>query len=290
MTLHGFRIRTYNKITKKGILYMVATPIGNLEDMTLRAIRILGEVDFIACEDTRVSGKLLKHYGIETKLISLHSHSKDNKYELILNKLVNGESIAYITDAGTPGVSDPGQTLIQRINELKNQETQELKNNDVVIASEVKQSDTSCHPRPDRGSTNSLVDSRLRGNDNKKNNNDIKIIPIPGASAVVAAVSVSDIVNKEFYFAGFLPKKKGRQTKFRELINLDAPIIIYESALRLERTLKDIREYFGGDAEVFVAREMTKLFEESWGGSAEEILSNLKSHKLKGEIVLIVKN
>jgi len=266
------------EITKKGTLYMVATPIGNLEDMTLRAIRVLAEVDFIACEDTRVSGKLLKHYKIETKLISLHSHSKENKYELILNKLVNGESIAYITDAGTPGVSDPGQELIQRIRQI------------------TKPSNV-CHSALDAESIQ--IDPRVKPEDDNVCNlsnqqinelSNIQIIPIPGASAVAAAVSISGLVNKEFYFAGFLPKKKGRQTKFRELINLDAPIIIYESALRLERTLKDIREYFGGDAEVFVAREMTKLFEESWGGSAEEILSNLKSHKLKGEIVLIVKN
>ena len=216
---------------------MVATPIGNLEDITLRAIRILKEVDLIACEDTRVTGKLLHHYEVNTKMISLHSHSKQNKLDLVLNKLLNGEDVAYVTDAGTPGVSDPGFTLIREVNK----------------------------------------------------NEDIEIFPIPGPSAVAAAVSVSDLVNKEFFFAGFLPKKKGRQTKFRELINLEAPIVIYESALRLERTLADVREYFGEDTDVFIAREMTKMFEESWGGKVEEVLDDIKNHKIKGEIVLIVR-
>ncbi len=216
---------------------MVATPIGNLEDITLRAIRILKEVDLIACEDTRVTGKLLKHYEIDTKMISLHSHSKQNKFDLIMNKLINGEDVAYTTDAGTPGISDPGFALIREI----------------------------------------------------KKNKEIDVFPIPGASAVAAAVSVSDLVNKEFFFAGFLPKKKGRQTKFKELKEIDAPVVIYESAMRLERTLTDIKEYFGEDTEVFVAREMTKMFEECWGGKVEEVLKNLKNHKIKGEIVLIVR-
>jgi len=254
---------------------MVATPIGNLEDMTLRAIRVLKEVDFIACEDTRVSGKLLKHYEIDTKLISLHSHSKDNKYELILNKLINGESIAYITDAGTPGVSDPGQRLVAEIlssksKTLNKSQITNSKHNEVVISSKTKQSEGS------RDSSPAVQ-------------NDIQIVPIPGASAVATAVSVSDLVNKEFYFVGFLPKKKGRQTKFKELINIEAPIIIYESALRLERTLKDVREFLGEDAEVFIAREMTKMFEECWGGNIISVILDLKNHKMKGEIVLIVK-
>lgn len=215
---------------------MVATPIGNLEDITLRAIRILKEVDFIACEDTRVSGKLLKSYKIDTKLISLHAHSKENKYELILNKLINGKNIAYITDAGTPGVSDPGKNLVK-------------------VAK-------------DKG---------------------IDVLPIPGANALATAVSVSDLINKEFYFAGFLPKKKGRQTKFNELKNMNAPVVVYESALRLERTLKDIEQYLGKNAEVFIAREMTKMFEEYWGGKVGDVLTDLGSHKLKGEIVLIMR-
>ncbi len=232
---------------------MVATPIGNLEDITLRALRVLKEVDLIACEDTRVTGKLLAKYEIKNKMLSLHSHSKQNKFDLVLNKLVNGEDVAYVTDAGTPGVSDPGFALIKAIR--------------------------SCHPEQNEGSQDSSPAVQ----------NDISIIPIPGSSAVVSAVSVSDLVNKEFFFAGFLPKKKGRQTKFKELREIQAPIVIYESVLRLERTLRDIEEYLGSDTGVFIAREMTKMFEEYWSGSVEEILADLKNHKLKGEIVLIVR-
>ncbi|OPZ23014.1 MAG: Ribosomal RNA small subunit methyltransferase I [bacterium ADurb.BinA186] len=117
-----------------------------------------------------------------------------------------------------------------------------------------------------------------------------KIVPVPGASAVAAAISVSGMVEKEFYFAGFLPKKKGRQTTFKLLTSLDCPIVIYESAIRLPKTLGDIKEYFGDDSEVFIAREMTKMFEEYWGGNVLEVISGLKEHKMKGELVLIVKS
>ncbi len=117
----------------------------------------------------------------------------------------------------------------------------------------------------------------------------MKIIPIPGASALTASASVSGMIEKEFYFAGFLPKKKGRQTKFKSFSSLDCPIIIYENALRLERTLKDIQTYLGEETEVFIAREITKMFEEYWGDNVSSLLENLKAHTLKGEIVLIVK-
>lgn len=229
-----------------GILYIVSTPIGNLEDMTLRAISVLKSVDLIACEDTRVSGKLLKHFEIKKPLVSYFQHSKLSKIEYIINELEAGKNIALITDAGTPGISDPGQALICKIREL------------------------------------SSINDQMK-------NDIISIIPIPGASALTAATSISGMIEKEFYFAGFLPKKKGRQTKFNELSKLDVPIIIYESALRLERTLGDIKTYFGADTEVSIAREMTKMFEEYWGGNVEEVISDLKSHQLKGEIVLVVK-
>ena len=229
-----------------GTLYIIATPIGNLEDITLRALRVLKEADMIACEDTRVTKKLLDHFEIKTPTISYFQHSKLSKIEYIIDQLKSGKNIALVTDAGTPGISDPGQRLIAEIQ-----------------------------------------------NDQWKTTNDksfgIKIIPIPGSSALTAVASVSGMIEKEFYFAGFLPKKKGRQTKFKQLCFLDVPIVIYESAMRLERTLEDINLYFGGNTEVFIAREVTKMFEEYWGGDIAQVREELRTHKLKGEIVLIVK-
>ena len=227
-------------------MYIVATPIGNLEDMTLRAIRILKSVDLIACEDTRVSGKLLAHFGPpaggKKPLVSYFQHSKLSKIEYIIDELKAGKDIALITDAGTPGISDPGQALISAI----------TNNQDTITK--------------------------------------IKVIPIPGASALAAAASVSGMIEKEFYFAGFLPKKKGRQTQFTKFKSFGCPIVIYESAMRLERTLNDIKKYMGDKAEVFIAREMTKMFEEYWGGTIQEVISTLRNHQIKGEVVLIVKN
>lgn len=224
---------------RSGILYIVATPIGNLEDITLRALRILKEVDLIACEDTRVTGQMLKHFEIKKPLISYFQHSKLSKIEFIIDELKSGKNIALVTDAGTPGISDPGQELIAGI---RNREL------------------------------------------------GIRVIPIAGASALAAAASVSGLIEKEFYFAGFLPKKKGRQTEFKKLLSLDIPIVIYESAMRLPRTLGDIKTYFGVSAEVFIAREMTKMFEEYWGGTITSVIEDLKNHQMKGEIVLIVKS
>lgn len=225
-------------IKNKGTLFIVATPIGNLEDMTLRAIRVLKEVDLIACEDTRVTRHLLDHFEIKTPTVSYFAHSKLSKIEYLIEQLQSGKSIALVSDAGTPGISDPGEYLIARI---RNQES------------------------------------------------GIMIIPVPGASALTAAASVSGMIDKDFYFAGFLPKKKGRQTEFKNLATLGVPVIIYESALRLAKTLGDIKEYFGENTEVFIAREITKMFEEYWGGKIEVVQSELPKHTLKGEIVLIVK-
>ena len=219
-----------------GILYIVATPIGNMGDITKRAVEILSTVDFVACEDTRVAGGLLHQLNIKKELIALHQHSSDEKINYLIRELEAGKSIAYVSDSGTPGISDPGQKLVAR--------------------------------------------SKEQG---------VRIIPIPGASAVTAAISASGMVEKEFYFAGFLPKKKGRETKFKQLANLSVPIVIYESAPRLEKTLLDVKKFFDSDAEVFIAREMTKKFEEYWGGNVEEIISDLKNHKIKGEFVLIAK-
>jgi len=222
----------------KGILYVVATPIGNLKDITLRAIEVLQNVDLIACEDTRHTGMLLKSLSIKKPMVSYFQHSKLDKIEYIIDQLLSGNNIALVTDAGTPGISDPGQALISQIRNLEQE---------------------------------------------------IKIIPVPGASALAASASVSGLVEKELYFAGFLPKKKGRQTQFKRLVEINAPIIFYESANRLERTLGDIRTYFGDSVQVFIAREMTKVFEEYWGGEIEEVIFSLNQHKIKGEIVIIIK-
>ena len=220
-----------------GTLFVIATPIGNLSDITIRALEILKSVDLIACEDTRVSGKLLAHFEIKKPLVSYFQHSKLSKIEYIIDELKAGKDIALITDAGTPGISDPGGMLVREIREVGG----------------------------------------------------IGVIPVAGASAVVAAASVSGMIEKEFYFAGFLPKKKGRQTQFTKFKSFGCPIVIYESAMRLERTLNDIKKYMGDKAEVFIAREMTKMFEEYWGGTVSEVIATLKNHQIKGEVVLIVK-
>lgn len=250
----------------KGILYIVATPIGNLEDITLRTLRVLKEVDLIACEDTRNTGQLLKHFNIEKPLVSYFQHSKLSKVEHIIEQLLAGKNIALMTDAGTPGISDPGQALISKIREIDHNPltithlNNEMKNNSINEKCKLSNEKINC----------------------------IKIIPIPGPSAVAAAASVSGMIEKEFYFAGFLPKKKGRQTKFNQFKSLDCPIVIYESALRLERTLNDIKSYLSEETQVFIAREMTKMFEEYWGGKINDVLSDLKNHTLKGEIVVVV--
>jgi 16S rRNA (cytidine1402-2'-O)-methyltransferase len=247
-----------------GTLFVVATPIGNLEDMTLRAIRVLKEVDLIACEDTRVTRKLLDYYSIQTHTISYFQHSKLSKIDFIVNQLKSGKKIALVSDAGTPGISDPGQTLIRKIREIRNPKSEIL---------------------------NKFQNQNIKNNRTiEPLNNGIKIIPIPGPSALAAAASVSGMIEKEFYFAGFLPKKKGRQTEFKKLASLGIPIVIYESAMRIERTLNDIKTYFGENIEIFIAREMTKMFEDYWGGDINRVISSLKEHKMKGEIVVIIKS
>jgi len=244
-----------------GILYIVATPIGKLGDMTLRAIETLKKVDLIACEDTRVTGVLLKHFNIKKPMVAYFAHSKLSKIEYLISELQSGKNVALVTDAGTPGISDPGQALIAQIQNSKFK----IQNSGEHFMLE------------------SIDDAPV-----KQSNNQIKIIPIPGASALTGAASVSGMIEKEFFFAGFLPKKKGRQIKFNQLKELNVPIIVYESAMRLERTLRDVESYLGAETEVFIAREMTKLFEEYWGGKIGEVLADLSIHKLKGEIVLII--
>ena len=175
-----------------GTLYVVATPIGNLEDITLRALRILKEVDLIACEDSRITKRLLNKYEIATPTITYHQHSSNNKISQIIEKLESGDSIALVTDAGTPGIQDPGGKLVQAATK-----------------------------------------------------SGITIVPIPGPSAVTTALSAAGIPADQFYFLGFLPKKKGRQTLFKNISTLKVPLVIYESPFRVLRTLKDIQEYLG---------------------------------------------
>jgi len=251
LTLGGFLIATtpdstlaeknkkcYNfGIMKEGKLYIIATPIGNLGDITKRAAETLAAVDYVACEDTRVAGNLLKNLGIKKSLISLHQHSSEKRIDFIIRELEAGKSVAYVSDSGTPSISDPGQKLVKTIQQFGN----------------------------------------------------LTIAPVPGPSALTAAISVSGIVDKEFYFAGFLPKKKGRETWFKMASLFHCPIVIYESAARLERILNDIKKFFGNDAAVFLAREMTKKFEEYWGGNVNDVIKNLRDHKIKGEFVVIIK-
>lgn len=250
-------------MNETGTLYIVATPIGNMGDITLRAIEILKSVDLVVCEDTRVSGSLLHKLEIKKPLKAIHQHSQDKAIDEVINELINGRDVAYITDGGTPGVSDPGLKLIQKAREIASSK--------FLISNEITNHKT-------QKQFNNLTTQQL-----------IPIIPIPGASAVTSAISVSGLVDKEFYFAGFLPKKKGRQTELKNLASLEVPIVIYESAFRIEKTLNDVREYFGAETEIFIAREMTKMFEEYWGGKITEVVEGINDHKLKGEFVLIVK-
>jgi 16S rRNA (cytidine1402-2'-O)-methyltransferase len=221
--------------TTKGILYIVSTPIGNLEDITMRAIRILKEVDLIAAEDTRHTGHLLKHYDIHTPLTSYFEGNESKKKELILSKLKHGSRIALVSDAGTPGISDPGFRLIQ-------------------LAIE----------------------------------NQIPVVPIPGPSAVISALSVAGLPTDAFLFKGFLPhKSKRRRDLLKQMEEIRETLIFYESPHRLSESLKDILETLG-DREMALTRELTKIYEEILRGRVSEILNQISGRKLKGEITLVI--
>ena len=218
-----------------GKLYIVPTPIGNLEDITLRAIRILKEVDLILAEDTRTSGKLLRHYEIETPMQSHHMHNEHKTVEGIVKSLKEDKTIALISDAGTPAISDPGFLLTRACLE-----------------------------------------------------NNIDVECLPGATAFVPALVNSGLPNDKFVFEGFLPLKKGRQTRLKLLAEEKRTIILYESPHKLLKTLEQITVFFGSDRRVSVSRELTKLYEETIRGTAQEVLEYYTLKPPKGEIVLVV--
>jgi 16S rRNA (cytidine1402-2'-O)-methyltransferase len=216
-------------------LYIVPTPIGNLEDITLRAINVLKSVDLILAEDTRTSGKLLKHFDIGTQMHSHHMHNEHKTVKGIVQKLKAGSTIALISDAGTPAISDPGFLL-----------------------------------------TRACVE------------NDIPVDCLPGATAFVPALVNSGLPNDKFVFEGFLPVKKGRQTRLLLLAEEPRTIILYESPHKLIKTLSNLCEYFGEERQVSVSRELTKLFEETKRGTAKSILDYYTKRTPKGEIVIVV--
>jgi len=219
----------------QGTLYIVSTPIGNREDITLRALRILKEVDLIAAEDTRHTSLLLRHFGIHTPLTSYFEGNEFKKKEFILSKLKQGHRVALVSDAGTPGISDPGFRLIQTAIE-----------------------------------------------------NEVPILPIPGPSAVIAALSVSGLPSDAFLFRGFLPHKmKKRRDLLNELGDIRETLIFYESPHRISETLKDIYEVLG-DREIVLTRELTKIYEEILRGKVSEIQTQMGGRKLKGEITLVI--
>ncbi|WP_282079936.1 16S rRNA (cytidine(1402)-2'-O)-methyltransferase [Aquimarina algiphila] len=216
-------------------LYLVPTPIGNLEDMTFRAINVLKDVDLILAEDTRTSGKLLKHFEISTPMQSHHMHNEHKTIDRVIQKLKSGDVIALISDAGTPAISDPGFLL-----------------------------------------TRACVE------------NGIAVECLPGATAFVPALVNSGLPNDKFVFEGFLPVKKGRQTRLKFLAEETRTMIFYESPHKLVKTLSSFITYFGEDRQVSVSRELSKLYEETIRGTAKEVTQHFENKPPKGEIVIIV--
>lgn len=215
-------------------LFIVPTPIGNLEDITFRAVRILKEVDCILAEDTRTSSVLLKHHSIHTKVISHHKFNEHKTVEKIITEIVCGKTFALISDAGTPGISDPGYLLVKHCIE--------------------------------------------KG---------IPVETLPGATAFVPALINSGFTNDEFAFIGFLPVKKGRETKMKKLTEEERTIILYESPYRIIKTLEQCNKYFP-DRKISISREISKKFEETVRGTAGELLQYFKKKEPKGEFVIVI--
>ena|SRR3989339_524349 len=219
-----------------GTLYIVSTPIGNLGDMTARAITALKEVSFIFCEDTRVTQNLLSHFEIKTPTRSFHQHSSSAKYSEVLEILKKGESVAVVSDAGTPGISDPGNQLVEYI---------------------------------------------------QKNDNSIKIVPMPGVSAVITALSVSGFPADKFVFMGFPPNKNKRKKYFEEVAGNKYTTVFYESNHRIGKAIRELSEVLDDNAEVFIGRELTKKFESFYKGKIKDIMG-MKIPE-KGEFVIVIK-
>lgn len=221
-------------MSNRGKLFVVATPIGNLQDISFRAVETLKKVNCIFAEDTRTSKKLINHYDIDTKLYSYHDHSSEKEIARLLDILKDHKDVALISDAGTPTISDPGYSLIRQcINE------------------------------------------------------GIDVIPIPGASALTAAISASGLPSDAFTFIGFLPTKKGRKKKISSLENLDMTIVLFESPHRLIKTLNQLKEALG-ERPIVVARELTKLYEEIIRGNFSSAIEFFEAKKIKGEIVIMI--
>lgn len=218
--------------------YVVGTPIGNLEDITYRAVRVLGEVDLIVCEDTRVTINLLNKYGIKKPTMSYHSQSKLAKLDKIIDMIAEGKTLALVSDAGTPTISDPGSVLVSKIRETFS---------------------------------------------------DIEVIAIPGASALVSALSISGLPASEFLFLGFLPHKKGRETLFKEIAITERTVVFYESPHRIIKSLESLKKSVG-ERRVVIARELSKIYEQIVSGTADEVLKYFAENtdKVRGEFVVLV--
>jgi len=223
-------------VDRPGILYLVPTPIGNLSDMSARAIEVLSSVSLIACEDTRTSGVLLNHYGITTPRTSFHAHNEHGKSKRILDELRFGKDVALISDAGSPGISDPGYLLVR-----------------------------------------AALDAHL------------DVTALPGPSALVPALAASGLPSDRFAFEGFLPQKKGRQTRIKAIVEEDRTVILYESPHRLHKLLKQLAEFAGEDRQVVVAREISKKFEEFRRGTLTDLLAWCDSlERVRGECVVLL--
>ena len=245
----------------KGKLFIIATAIGNLKDITLRALETLQTVDYILCEDTRVTKKLLDHYQISKPTISYHHHSSESKIKEIAKLLEEGKNLALVTDAGTPGISDPGNRLISIIlkRDSLGRSVGHQNDKDEIAAS---------HSAP---------------------RNDNTIIPIPGPCAAIAALSISGFPTDKFYFAGFPPHKNKRQKFFKELAERKETIVFYESTHRIIKTLSELQTFLP-QREIMLARELTKQFETIYRGTAEQILEKIKKGPSKGEFVVVIKS
>ena len=218
-----------------GILYIVPTPVGNMEDMTLRAIRILKEADVVLAEDTRTSGILLNHFQIKQHLLSHHKYNEHGTSASVIERLKAGQTVALISDAGTPGISDPGFFLVREA---------------------------------------------VRSG--------IEVQTLPGATAFVPALVSSGLPCDRFCFEGFLPQKKGRQTKLQSLVNEERTMVFYESPYRVLKTLQQFSEVFGADRQVSVCREISKVHEESVRGTLAEVIAHFQAHEPRGEFVIVV--